>query len=281
MREIDVSEITKAVRQMCIDANLYLPEDIECRIKQSKEIETSEIGKRIFDTMEKNIQIAREKQIPICQDTGMALIFAEIGQDVRIVGGDFNDAINEGVRQGYIDGYLRLSVLTDPLDHTVNTNDNTPAVIYTDIVQGDKISIMVAPKGFGSENMSALKTFRPSSTPKDVIDFVVETCINAGSNPCPPIIVGVGIGGTADKAMVLSKKALLRNLNIKNKSNLYSNMEDEILNIINQSKIGPQGLGGDVTALSVAIQQHPSHIAGFPCGVSIGCHVTRHKSVVL
>lgn len=280
MREINISEITEIVAKLCIDANLYLPEDIECKIKECTKKETSEIGKRIFNTMEKNIEIARNEQIPICQDTGMALIFVEIGQDVCITGGLLEDAINEGVRKGYIDGYLRLSVLSHPLGG-VNTNDNTPAIIYTDMVLGDKIHIMVAPKGFGSENMSALKTFRPSSSPQDVMDFVVEACISAGSNPCPPIVVGVGVGGTADKAMVLSKKALLRDLNTPNKSELYANMEKEILRRVNESQIGPQGLGGDITALSVAIEEFPSHIAGFPCGVSIGCHVTRHASATI
>lgn len=280
MREISALDITKEVAKLCIDANLYMPDDVENRIKECKCEETSELGKRIFDVMEKNIEIAKEKQIPICQDTGMALIFVEIGQDVHITGGNLNDAINEGVRQGYINGYLRLSVLSHPLGG-VNTNDNTPAIIYTDIVDGDKIEIMVAPKGFGSENMSALRTFRPSSSPQDVIDFVVEACVNAGSNPCPPIVVGVGIGGTADKAMVLSKKALLRDLKTPNKSEPYASMEKEILLRVNESKIGPQGLGGDTTALSVAIEEFSSHIAGFPCGVSIGCHVTRHKSVVI
>lgn len=280
MREINILEITKAVKELCIKANLYMPDDVYERIKSCAKKETSKLGKRIFDTMEKNIKIAQEKQIPICQDTGMALIFVEIGQDVHIVGGNLEKAINEGVRQGYIEGFLRLSVLSDPLEGT-NTNDNTPAIIYTEIVEGDKISIMVAPKGFGSENMSKLQTFRPSSTVKDVEDFIVEACITAGSNPCPPIVVGVGIGGTADKAMLLSKKAMLRDLETPNKNELYANMEREILRRVNESKIGPQGLGGDITALSVAIEQFPSHIAGFPCGVSIGCHVTRHMSITL
>lgn len=280
MREISVLEITNEVAKLCIEANLYMPKDVENCIKKLKKEETSEIGKRIFDTMEKNIEVAREKSIPICQDTGMALIFVEIGQDVHIIGGSLEKAINDGVKKGYLEGFLRLSVLSDPLEGT-NTNDNTPAIIYTDVVLGDKLEIMVAPKGFGSENMSALKTFRPSSNASDIVDFVVDTCINAGSNPCPPIVVGVGVGGTADKAMVLSKKALLRNLDTKNKSELYAKMEDEILRRVNESGIGPQGLGGKITALSVAIEQHPSHIAGFPCGVSIGCHVTRHKTVVL
>lgn len=280
MREINVSEITSVVAKLCIDANLYLPQDIECRIKKCKEQETKDLPKRIFKTMEKNVEIAREKQIPICQDTGLALIFIEIGQDVHVVGGSLEKAINDGVAQGYLQGYLRLSVLSDPLEGT-NTNNNTPAIIYTDIVEGDKISIMVAPKGGGSENMSSLRTFRPSSTPQDIIDYVVEACINAGSNPCPPMVVGVGIGGTADKAMLLSKKAMLRNVDTPNKSELYANMESEILRRVNESGIGPQGLGGNITALSVAIEQHPSHIAGFPCGVSIGCHVTRHSYAIL
>ncbi|MFI3226428.1 MAG: fumarate hydratase [Clostridia bacterium] len=280
MREINVSEITKTVAKLCIDANLYLPEDLQCRIKDCKNQENSELGKRIFNTMEKNMEIASSKQIPICQDTGLALIFVELGQDVHVVGGDLVQAINDGVAKGYIEGYLRLSVLSDPLEGT-NTNNNTPAIIYTDIVAGDKLSIMVAPKGGGSENMSSLRTFRPSSTPQDIMDYVVEACVSAGSNPCPPMVVGVGIGGTADKAMLLSKKAMLRDLDTSNKSELYASMERDILQRVNESGIGPQGLGGDITALSVAIEQHPSHIAGFPVGVSIGCHVTRHKYAIL
>lgn len=281
MKQINVSEITQAIAKLCIDANLYLPNDIENKIHQCMKMETSDVGIKIFDIMNQNIKVAKEKQIPICQDTGMVVVFAEIGQDVHITGGDFEDAINKGVRQGYLDGYLRLSILSDPLNNPTNTSDNTPAVIYTQIVSGDKLKLTVAPKGFGSENMSALKMFRPSSKPQDIVDFVVDTCVKAGSNPCPPIIVGVGIGGTSDKAMLLSKKALFRDINEKNDEILYSEMEKEILEKVNNSKIGPQGLGGDVTALNVAICQHPSHIAGFPCGVSIGCHVTRHKTTTL
>lgn len=278
MREISCNLITEEVAKMCIEANLYLPKDIESCINNAKE--TSVLGKRIFDTLNKNIEIAKEKQIPICQDTGMVIVFVKIGQEVYIKDGLLTDAINEGVRRGYIDGFLRLSIVGDPINR-VNTNDNTPAVIYTEIVAGDKLEIMVAPKGFGSENMSALKMFTPSASTDDIINFVVDTCVNAGSNPCPPIIVGVGIGGTSDKAMLLSKNALMRNIKTKNKKEIYADMEQKMLEKINKSGIGPQGLGGDITALAVAIEEYPTHIAGLPVGVSIGCHVTRHVSRIL
>lgn len=278
MREISCNLITEEVAKMCIEANLYLPKDIESCINNANE--TSVLGKRIFDTLNKNIEIAKEKQIPICQDTGMVIIFVKIGQEVYIKDGLLTDAINEGVRRGYIDGFLRLSIVGDPINR-VNTNDNTPAVIYTEIVAGDKLEIMVAPKGFGSENMSALKMFTPSASTDDIINFVVDTCVNAGSNPCPPIIVGVGIGGTSDKAMLLSKNALMRNIKTKNKKEIYADMEQKMLEKINKSGIGPQGLGGDITALAVAIEEYPTHIAGLPVGVSIGCHVTRHISRIL
>ncbi len=278
MREIHVNEIIETVKNLCVDANLYLPKDVSDCIMQKSEEETSALGKHIFDVMKKNIEVAREKQIPICQDTGMVIIFAKVGQDVHITGGNFNDAINEGVRRGYVDGYLRLSIVSDPLIR-VNTNDNTPAVIYTELVDGDKIEIVVAPKGFGSENMSALKMFTPSAKNSDIVDFVVDTCIKAGSNPCPPIFVGVGIGGTADKALVLSKEALV--LEDTQKNELYYELEREMLDKINASGIGPQGLSGDITALSVKIKPFPTHIAGLPVAVTIGCHVTRHKSAII
>lgn len=280
MREINVSEITKVVEKLCIEANLRLPKDVTDKITDGKNLETEDLPCKIFDTMIENLKVAEEKQIPICQDTGMAVIFIKIGQDVHLVGGNLEDAINQGVRQGYINGFLRLSIVKDPLKRE-NTNDNTPAVIYTEITDGDKVEIMVMPKGFGSENMSAMKMFTPSASKEDIIDFVVDTCVKAGSNPCPPIVVGVGLGGTADKAGVIAKKAILRDLNESHEDIFYSEMEDEMLKRINNSDIGPQGLGGKITALSVAINTYPTHIAGLPCVVNISCHVTRHKSATI
>lgn len=278
MRQISAEKITDAVEKMCIKANLQLPCDVENAINNAKE--TSEIGIKIFDTMKENIMVAKEKQIPICQDTGMVIAFVKLGREVEITGANLTDAINQGVRNGYINGFLRLSVVSDPIER-VNTNDNSPAVIYTEIVDGDKLEIMIAPKGFGSENMCALKMFTPSASTDDIVNFVVETCKNAGSNPCPPIVVGVGIGGTADYAMVLSKKAMLRDFDVRNPKKIYSDLEQKMLEEINKLGIGPQGFGGDVTALCVNIEEFPTHIAGLPCGVSIGCHVTRHEKIVL
>lgn len=280
MREINVSEITDVIEKLCIDANLKLPSDVVNAIKNGQASETKELPCKIFETMMENLEVAEQKQIPICQDTGMAIIFIKVGQDVHLTGGNLNDAINEGVRRGYINGYLRLSIVEDPMLR-VNTNDNTPAVIHTEIVDGDKVEIMVMPKGFGSENMSAMKMFTPSATKEDIINFVVKTCVDAGSNPCPPIVVGVGLGGSADKAGVLAKEAILRDLDTKHELEFYSEMEDEILKRVNESDIGPQGLGGKTTALSVAIKTYPTHIAGLPCVVNIGCHVTRHKSAII
>ena len=280
MREINVSEIINVVEKLCVEANLRLPLDIEQSFHDCKTKETEDLPCRIFDTMIKNLEVAQQKQIPICQDTGMALVFLKVGQDVHITGGGLTNAINEGVRRGYVNGYLRLSVVKDPLIRE-NTNDNTPAIIYTEIVDGDKLEIMVAPRGFGSENMSKMKMFNPSATKDDVVKFVVDSCIEAGSNPCPPIIVGVGLGGTSEKAGLLAKEAMLRPLEETNETELYSDMESEILEKINQSGIGPQGLGGKTTAISVAINTYPTHIAGMPCVVNIGCHITRHKSATI
>lgn len=275
MREIDVKEITAKVRQACIDANKVLPGDLEQRIKYCAGCEKSDPARSVMDSLVDNIQAAKAEDLPVCQDTGMAVILVEIGQDVHFTSGIFTDAVNEGVRQGYADGYLRKSVVSDPLER-VNTGDNTPAVIHTELVPGDKVRITVAPKGFGSENMSKLKMFTPSATREDIIDYVTDVVRIAGSNPCPPVVVGVGIGGDFEKCAILSKYALCRSVSVKNSNPYYAEMEEEMLRRINALNIGPQGFGGSVTALSVAIEAFPTHIAGLPVAVNIGCHVTRH-----
>lgn len=279
MRIIDCNEITDAVKKMCIDANCYINDDIEEALQKSLESEKSEVGKNILKDLLKNAQIARSKEVPICQDTGMAVFFVEIGEDVYI-NGNITRAINEGVRLGYTDGYLRKSVVNDPLNR-VNTNDNTPAIIYYDYVDGDKIKITFAPKGFGSENKSALKMLNPADGVDGVIDFVTETVKKAGANPCPPMVIGVGIGGTMDKAAQLSKKALTRNINKRNENPFYADLEKTLLDKINKLGIGPQGLGGTTTALGVNIEFYPTHIAGLPVSVNINCHATRHAVAIL
>lgn len=280
MREIDVSIIKSEVEKLCIKANLYLPQDLEecicCKAKEEK----SPVGKAVFDDLIENISVARNETIPICQDTGMAVIYIDIGQDVHFVGGDLYAAINEGVANGYINGRLRCSIVSDPIER-VNTGDNTPAVIHTRIVPGDKVEITVAPKGFGSENMSALKMMTPSVTKEEIISFVADTVKKAGSNPCPPIVVGVGIGGDFEYCAFLAKKALCRNVSQRNEKELYRDMEEKMLEEINRSGIGPQGFGGTVTALAVNIEQAPTHIAGLPVSVNIGCHVTRHAHTII
>ncbi len=275
MREIQVSEITALVRKLCIDANYYLPADIRQAFVDGKAREGSPLGREIFDQMLENCDLARKNDVPVCQDTGMAVIFAEIGQEAHLVGGDFEAAVQEGVRQGYLEGYLRCSVVGDPL-RRVNTGDNTPGILYTRIVPGENVHITVAPKGFGSENMSAMRMFTPAATTEQIVDFVAETCIHAGSNPCPPIVIGVGLGGTSDRAAYLAKRALLRPVGERNPDPLYAGMEQAILEKVNASGVGPQGLGGTVTALSCAVEPFATHIAGLPCVVNIGCHVTRH-----
>ncbi|NLP27096.1 MAG: fumarate hydratase [Clostridiales bacterium] len=280
MRNIDVKIIEDTVRDLCIKANLHLSKSLEDKIKDSVNIEKSPIGREIFMDLAKNIKLAREQCIPICQDTGMAIIFMEIGQEVHFENGNLVDAINKGVSRGYIEGYLRCSIVSDPLER-VNTNDNTPAVIHTSIVEGDKVKINVCPKGFGSENMSALKMFTPSATTDEIINFVVNSVSTAGSNPCPPIIVGVGIGGSFEYSAYLAKKALCRDLSIRNPKPLYADLELKMLEKINQLGIGPQGFGGSVTALGVNIEEYATHIAGLPVAVNIGCHVTRHASVII
>ena len=276
MREIHISEIIEVVKELCIEANYYLSKDINEALSDAKEKETWLLAESILDKLILNSNIAKNEQMPICQDTGMACIFVEIGQDVHVVGGLLEDAINEGVRRGYRDGFLRKSVVKDPLNR-VNTKDNTPAIIYYDIVGGNKIKITVAPKGFGSENMSRIKMLKPSDGVNGVKDFVLETVKLAGPNPCPPIVIGVGIGGTFDKAAYLAKKALIRPINKNNDEKFYSDMENELLESINELGIGPQGFGGKTTALGVNIEVYPTHIAGLPVAVNINCHATRHK----
>lgn len=280
MKEFLCSQITETVKELCIKANKILPDDLVCRIKNGYEAEEKDLPKSVMSDLLNNLDCAKELNIPICQDTGMAVIFAEIGQDVHIVGGDFETAVNEGVRQGYIDGLLRKSIVKDPLDR-VNTNDNTPAVIHTKIVAGENIKLTVAPKGFGSENMSRIKMFTPSATKEDIMDFIVETVTVAGGNPCPPIVLGVGIGGDFEYCAYLSKKALCRNTDERNENPFYAEMENDLLTLINKTNIGPQGFGGNTTALAVNIETAPTHIAGLPVAVNIGCHVTRHATAVL
>lgn len=277
MREVHVSEVTALVRRLCMEANYHLPEDIQQSFVRGKETEQSPLGKTIFDEMIRNCRLACDQEVPICQDTGTAVIFASVGQDVHLVGGAFEDAVNEGVRQGYTDGYLRKSIVSDPL-RRVNTNDNTPAVLHTRLVPGEEIEIIVAPKGGGSENMSALKMFTPAATRDQIVAYIADTVIAAGSNPCPPVIIGVGLGGTADKASELAKKALLRSVDVHSADEFYAEMERDILERVNKSGVGPQGLGGTVTALACAIEPYPTHIASLPCAISIGCHITRHAA---
>ena len=277
MREVHVSEVTALVRRLCMEANYHLPEDIQQSFVRGKEAEQSPLGKTIFDEMIRNCRLACDQEVPICQDTGTAVIFASVGQDVHLVGGAFEDAVNEGVRQGYTDGYLRKSIVSDPL-RRVNTNDNTPAVLHTRLVPGEEIEIIVAPKGGGSENMSALKMFTPAATRDQIVAYIADTVIAAGSNPCPPVIIGVGLGGTADKASELAKKALLRPVDVHSADEFYAEMERDILERVNKSGVGPQGLGGTVTALACAIEPYPTHIASLPCAISLGCHITRHAA---
>ena len=280
MREVEVSRLTDVIEKLCIEANEHLPEDVKCAIKTCRACEDGEIAKGILDNIIENFDIADNENVPICQDTGMACVFLEIGQDVHFVGGDLTDAINEGVRRGYDKGYLRKSVVKDPVRRG-NTGDNTPAMIYTEIVPGDQVKITVGPKGFGSENMSQIKMLKPSDGLEGVKAFIMKVVEDAGPNPCPPIVVGVGIGGTFDKAALLAKKALMRNTNVRNADPFYAQLEEEMLEKINALGIGPQGVGGKTTALAVNIEKMPTHIAGLPIAVNINCHVTRHKTVEL
>lgn len=278
-RVIDAAEITREVRRLCIEANRVLPADMEQCIRCASERESHPIGKSIMKDICDNMDAARELTLPICQDTGMAVVFAEIGQDVHIEG-NFEDAVNEGVRQGYVEGLLRCSVVADPIRRG-NTNDNTPAILHTRLVPGNQIHLMVAPKGFGSENMSRTIMLTPSASREQIIQAVVETARLAGANPCPPMMLGVGIGGDFELCALLAKKALCRPVSQRNPDPFYAQLEAEMLEAVNQLDIGPQGFGGQTTALAVNIEQYPTHIAGLPMAVNVGCHVTRHGETVI
>jgi len=280
MREINVKEIKDAIKDMCISSNYNLGADVVKAFQKSRDCEESPVAKEILDNLIKNSEIAREKGVPMCQDTGMAVVFAEIGQEVSLIGGDLKEAINEGVRQGYKEGFLRKSVVEDPLIRK-NTGDNTPAIIYIDIVPGNKVKLIVAPKGFGSENMSKTKMLKPSDGVKGVEDFVVETVNAAGPNPCPPIVVGVGIGGTLDKACQMAKMALLRPIGENSRLESIRELEERLMEKINNLGIGPQGLGGRTTALAVNIEVFATHIAGLPVAVNINCHASRHEERII
>lgn len=279
MREITAQEITAAVKKLCVDANRVLPSDLEELIQTRSEKEGDATARSILCDLCRNMDAARQMEIPICQDTGMAVVFAEVGQELHIQG-DFEEAVNEGVRQGYVEGLLRCSVVADPVRRG-NTNDNTPAVLHTRLVPGDKLTLTVAPKGFGSENMSRLKMLTPAAKEEDLIAFVKETVELAGSNPCPPVVLGVGIGGDFELCAYLAKKALCRNVSQRNPDPFYAELEKRMLDAVNETGVGPQGFGGDTTALAVNIEAYPTHIAGLPIAVNVGCHVTRHKTVVL
>ena len=280
MKTINVNEIIKTVKELSIEANYYLPNDVKEAIEKAEKNEKWPIANNILNKILENSQIAATEKMPICQDTGMACVFVDIGQDVHITGGSLEEAINEGVRQGYAEGFLRKSVVKDPI-HRVNTNDNTPALIYYNMVPGDKVKITVAPKGFGSENMSRIAMLKPSDGLEGVKNFILETVRMAGPNPCPPIVIGIGIGGSFDKAAYLAKKALIRPVNENNTDEFYGNLEKELLEEVNKIGIGPQGFGGKTTALALNIETYPTHIAGLPVAVNINCHATRHKERVL
>lgn len=281
MRNLDVSIIKDEVKRLFLEANFDISDDISNKIKNCYEKEVSIIGKSVLEQIIKNHKIAKEEKIAICQDTGMSVVFVELGEEINLSGGNISDAINSGVKEAYKKGYLRKSIVDDPLFERKNTNDNTPAVIYIDIVKGDKINIKVSAKGFGSENMSALRMLKPADSISGVKEFIIETVKKAGPNPCPPIIVGVGIGGTAEKAMVLAKKSLFRKIGDSNKNENYKKLENELLEEINNLGIGPAGLGGINTALAVNIEYFPTHIAGLPVAVNICCHASRHKEVTI
>ena len=280
MREITYQKIVETVAGLCVEANTRLPEDVRRAIVGRRETEASPVGRAILGDLVENFTFAAGKGLPICQDTGMAVVYAELGQEVHITGGLLSDAVNEGVARGYTEGHLRCSVVGDPLRRE-NTGDNTPAVLHLRLVAGDSLRLTVAPKGFGSENMTRLKMFTPAATAEDIVDFVVESVSLAGSNPCPPVVVGVGLGGTSEVAVGLAKEALLRPLEEENPDPLYAELERRALEKVNALGIGPQGLGGSTTALGVHILTHPTHIAGLPCAVNLGCHVTRHAGATL
>ena len=280
MRDISCVQITAAVKQLCVSANCLLPSDMRNALREAEVRETSPVGKSILGDIVSNFSLADEELLPICQDTGMAVFFVELGQEAHITDGFLEDAINEGVRQGYVQGKLRCSVVSDPIRRG-NTGDNTPAVIHIKLTKGDMLRITIEPKGFGSENMSVLKMFRPSASAAEIEDFIVSAVENAGSNPCPPIVLGVGLGGTSEQVMLMAKHALLRSVGEPNEDPFYADMEHRLLKRINKLGIGPQGLGGRTTALAVHIETAPTHIAGLPCGLNMSCHVLRHATTLL
>ncbi len=280
MRELHVDQITRAVAKLAEETNFFLGEDVCRRISLCREQEDWPVAGDILEKIEENIRIAGEERLPLCQDTGMACVFLEVGQDVHLTGGNLEDAVNEGVRKGYTEGFLRKSIVADPIRRG-NTGDNTPAHVHYEIVPGDRVKVILAPKGFGSENMSRIKMFPPSAGAEGVKDFIVQCVEEAGANPCPPIVVGVGIGGTFDRAALMAKQALLVPLEEPHPDEFYAAMEEELLERINGLGIGPQGFGGRTTALAVKIKTFPTHIAGMPVAVNINCHVSRHGEVVL
>ncbi len=280
MREIKQEDIIQAVKTLCIEANYQLPQDVRNAIDQASQIEDGQLAKQILSILKENAKMAQSLSVPICQDTGMACLFVEIGQDVHVQG-SLQDALQEGVRQGYQEGYLRKSVVDDPVFDRINTKDNTPALIHYEIVEGDKLKIIVAPKGFGSENMSQVKMLKPSDGVEGIKDFVLKVVEEAGPNACPPMVIGVGIGGSFDYVTYLAKKAMLRDIGTHHSDLRYQQLEEELLEKINQLGIGPAGYGGKTTALSLNIETYPTHIAGMPVAVSICCHVARHKEVIL
>lgn len=280
MRDLDVSVISEEIKKLFIDANMKLPCDVYNSICKFQNSETNNTAKSVLNTLLDNVSAAEEINVPICQDTGMAVVFLKVGQDVHFVGGDITEAINNGVRAAYIEGLLRKSVVSDPLNR-VNTKDNTPAIIHIEIIPGEKVEITAAPKGFGSENMSGVKMLVPAAGREGVVNAVLDIVKNAGSNPCPPMVIGVGIGGDFEQCALLSKKALCRSLETSNSNPFYAEMEEELLKKVNELGIGPQGFGGKTTALGVNIEYAPTHIAGLPVAVNIGCHVTRHKTVII
>ena len=280
MRDISTKDIIKAVKDMCIDANYNLGKDVEDALRKAYEKEVSPVGKATLSQILENVEISKQGEFPMCQDTGTAVIFVDMGDQVLIKDGNLFEAINEGVRQGYQEGYLRKSILADPIERK-NTKDNTPAVIHLDIVKGDKLKIIIAPKGGGSENMSEVKMMKPADGVEGVKEFVIDKVKRSGSNPCPPIIVGVGIGGSFEKCAEMAKRALLRTIGSKHPNPFYADLEAELLEEVNKSGIGPQGFGGSQTALAVHIETYPCHIASFPAAVNLNCHVARHKEIVL
>ncbi|NLX90502.1 MAG: fumarate hydratase [Firmicutes bacterium] len=280
MREIHVQKITAAVAELCRKANYFLGEDVVGALQKGLQEEVSPAGRDVFRQLLENARIAREEEVPLCQDTGSAVLFVDLGQEVLLTGGDFNEAINEGVRQGYRQSFLRSSIVSDPLER-VNTGDNTPAIVQLRIVPGEKIKLTLAPKGGGSENMSAVRMLTPAQGAEGLVDFVVETVTRAGASPCPPVVVGVGLGGNFEMVALLAKKALLRPLGEPHPKAVYARLEREILEKINKSGIGPQGFGGRITALAVHLETAPCHIASLPAAVNINCHAARHAQIVL